>query len=481
MTDGLAAAVDETLAKTEEELRKARERAKAALAAKTEKAEAEKRATATDPATQPPVHGSNPHAQGGVAVADLNPSNERPLAYDPTGQASGEDAVVGAARGEKNGTAYHGHITILSLLGQELSGVDSVPGETKNGPLQPIQAGILDPLCASSNGATCLSVLVANSTTTATGSDNDFAVARASVLGIGVGAAESHGTIGEDASCQAAQGSSRVANVSAPGGGAVANAVDATSTSKSCNNAPTEVSNVSHVIGLGGAQVPIPAAGCADGTPDTLTGIPAVLPIVCNADDIAGATAVREALDVFALQVGTTSVLKATTGSAESSTVAPPAAAPPETSKTQCSDGEDNDGDGKIDRADPGCHVGGTLAGAYNAADDDESDDDTGGSSGTECSDDRDNDGDGKIDADDPGCHENNDINQPYNPDDDSEGSDGGDDGSGGGNAPTGGQGADTDTLPFTGTDVVGLTLAGLLMLAGGLLLRRREDSHAAL
>ncbi|MDX6678308.1 MAG: hypothetical protein QOE31_2360, partial [Solirubrobacteraceae bacterium] len=239
---------------------------------------------------------------------------------------------------------------------------------------------------------------------------------------------------------------------------------------------------VSHVIGLGGAQVPIPAAGCADGTPDTLSGIPAVLPIVCNADDIAGAAAVREALDVYALQVGTTSVLKATTGSSEALTVAPPAAAPPpETTKTQCSDGEDNDGDGKIDAKDPGCHVGGTLAGAYRASDDDESDDQTGGSSGTQCSDNKDNDGDGKIDADDPGCHEGNNINNPYNPDDDSEGSDGNGN-NGGGNAPTGGQGnGGNETLPFTGTDVVGLSLAGLLMLAGGLLLRRREDTHPAL
>jgi LPXTG-motif cell wall-anchored protein len=31
-------------------------------------------------------------------------------------------------------------------------------------------------------------------------------------------------------------------------------------------------------------------------------------------------------------------------------------------------------------------------------------------------------------------------------------------------------------TLPFTGTDAVGIALAGLLMLAGGMLLRRRED-----
>jgi LPXTG-motif cell wall-anchored protein len=481
VTDGLTATVDETLAKTEAELRKARERAKAATA---KKQTAEQRATATDPQTQPPLHGSNPHAQGGVAVVDTNPSNDRPLASDPTGAASEEDAIVGRARGEKNGDAYHGHISIISLFGSELAGVDSVPGETKNGPLQSLQTGILDPLCQSTGQQVCLSVLTANSTTTATGSDNDFAVARASVLGLGVGAAESHGTIGEDANCQAAEGTSRVANVTAPGGGAVAQVSEAKSTSKSCNNAPLQVANTSSVIGLGGTQVPLPAVGCANGTPDTLTGIPAVLPIVCNADDIAGAAAVREALDVFVLQVGGSSLAKATTASAESLTVAPPAA---ETSTKQCSDGKDNDGDNLIDEDDPGCHAGNTLSGAYNPNDNDESNGSTGGSSGTECDDNRDNDGDGKIDAADPGCHEGNNINNPYNPDDDSEGSDNGGNGNGGngngngGNAPTGGQGANAGSLPFTGTDVVGLTLAGLLMLAGGLLLRRREDTHAAL
>ena len=79
---------------------------------------------------------------------------------------------------------------------------------------------------------------------------------------------------------------------------------NSSSTSKSCRGAAPEVANTSSVIGLGGIQVPLPAAGCANGTPDTVTGIPAVLPIVCNADDIAGAAAVREALDVFVLQVG---------------------------------------------------------------------------------------------------------------------------------------------------------------------------------
>ena len=93
-----------------------------------------------------------------------------------------------------------------------------------------------------------------------------------------------------------------------------------------------------------------------------------------------------------------------------------------------------------------------------------------GGGDKAQCADNRDNDGDGVIDEDDPGCHEGNNINNPYNPDDDSEGSDNG----GGGNAGSGDLGG--DELPFTGTDVIGIALAGLLVLAGGLLLRRREE-----
>src|SRR5204863_4916474 len=132
--------------------------------------------------------------------------------------------------------------------------------------------------------------------------------------------------------------------------------------------------NTSHVIGLGGTQVPLPAAGCADGTADTLTGIPAVLPIVCNAEDVAGAAAVREALDVFVLQVGSTSLTKATTASSEAISEAP--AAPRETGGPACSDTIDNDGDGVIDAADPGCHSDNDASNAasYNPNDRDETD-----------------------------------------------------------------------------------------------------------
>ena len=102
-----------------------------------------------------------------------------------------------------------------------------------------------------------------------------------------------------------------------------------------------------------------------------------------------------------------------------------------------------------------------------------------------ECADNRDNDGDGLIDERDGGCHTDGNPNNPdsYDPTDDSEaGGGGGDGGDGAGAAPTGGQSTDDDAeLPFTGTDVVGIALAGLLMLAGGLLLRRREDTYPAL
>lgn len=492
---GIGSVVDKTVDKTGQTLRKTRSKTGAALNKATKRSAADKRATATDPKTQPPLHGSDPHGQGGVSIVDINPSAERPLSADPSGRESGEDAIVGRTRGEKVNGAYRGHIAIASLLGNEIiSGPTTNPGETKSGPLEPIQAGILDPLCNSSGQQVCLEVLKADSTTTTTSSANDFAVARAGVLGLGVGAAESQGVISEDANCQTAVGRARTANVTSRSG-AVATAANSSSTSKSCRGQAAEVTNTSEVLGLGGTPVALPIltpdAGCQNGTPDTVTGIPGLLPVVCNADDVTGAAAVREALDVFVLDVGgvpiipgqtPTSLAKETTAASESFTVAPAAV---ETAGPQCSDGKDNDGDGKVDIADPGCHTDNDAnnPASFNPNDNDETDA-AGPSTGSgdegdraQCSDNRDNDGDGKVDADDPGCHQDNDINKPFNPNDDSEGSDGG----GGGGGGAGGATTDASSLPFTGTDVVGLTLAGLLMLAGGLLIRRREGTRTAL
>jgi hypothetical protein len=456
-------------------------------------ATAKTRATATDPPHQPPMHGANPHGQGNVAIVDLSPKNDRPLDAGTDGKLSGEDIIVGRGRGEKGADGkFHGHITIAALFGQEIAGVNSAQGETKHGPLQDLQTGVLDPLCKATGGSpngVCLSVLTADSTTTAAGSTNDFAVARAAVLGLNAGAAESGGNISEDAKCQQSVGSAKTVNVKTSGG-TIAGVANSTSASKSCAGQPPQVANTSEVINLGGSGVGIPAAGCANGTPDTDAGLPGLLPIVCNAEDIVGAAAVREALDVFALQTGTNSLLKETTAAAESISVAPPA----EGGKKQCSDGQDNDKDGKIDAADPGCHSDGkpNNPASYDANDDDETDKAGGnqgagdhggggggggnegagngggnegaGNGGPQCSDKVDNDKDGVIDAADPGCHSDNDANNPasFDANDNSEGE-------GAGNLKAG-------ALPFTGSDVIGVALAGLLMLAGGLMLRRRED-----
>ena len=466
-----------------------------ALVAKTKRSAKQRaqtvktRATATDPAKQPPMHGSNPHGQGNVAIVDINPSNERPLDAKPDGSASGEDVIVGRARGEKDANGnFHGHITIAALFGTELAGVDSTPGQASHGPLQSLQTGVLDPLCNSTGGrpnGVCLTVLKADSTTTSSGSANDFAVANASLLGLNVAAAQSAGNISQDPKCQTALGSAKTVNVTSSTG-TIAGVANSTSTSKSCAGASPQVTNTSEVINLGGTGVPLPAAGCANGTPDTDTGIPGLLPIVCNAEEIAGAAGVREALDVFALQAGTSSLLKETTAASESQTVAPPEGGP-----AQCSDKIDNDGDGKVDGADPGCHTDGkpNNPSSYDVNDNDETDQGNRGAGGAgnqgagqgggkqgagnqgagnqgaggrgpQCSDGRDNDGDGLVDRADPGCHSGR--GGAYNPNDTSEGG--------------GAQGLKAGTLPFTGTDVVGIALAGLLMLAGGLMLRRRKD-----
>ena len=458
------------------------------------------RQTTTDQATNPPLHGTSPHGQGTVAVIDTNPDPSRPYSDDPTGKQDNEDVVVGRSRGEQRPDgSYHGHITIAAVLGSELLGVDTDPGETQHGPLDAVQTNILDALCDGSNNQICLQAATADSATTGSGSTNHFGVAHATLggaQGIDAGVAESNGNISSDGTCQTSHGDSSVADVKA-GGQAVATAAKSSSDSKACRGgAAPEQSNTSSVVGLGGTGVPIPAPGCADGTPDTVTGIPTLLPIVCNADDTNGAQAgapygVREALDAFVLATGATSVAKLMVAGADSRAVAPAAAGGGEQCSdgidndgdglidaadpdchtdgnpgnpdsynpggteggAQCADGKDNDGDGLVDAADPGCHTDGNAnnPASYDASDNDETNGGggtkgTGGENGTECSDGKDNDGDGLIDANDPGCHSdgNADNAASYNPGDDSEAG-GGNQGSGGNGAPACSDGIDND------------------------------------
>ncbi len=300
---------------------------------------------------QPPLHGPGPHGQGTVGVIDLSPGGTRPLSPNPSGSQpqpqDNEDIVVGRARGEQDAQGYHGHITVAALLGNELVGVDSRPGQTVTGPLEAVQQGVLNNLCNGTANQVCLTVLQADSTTTGTSSTNKFAVTRAQVggpTGINAGAAESQGNLSQDANCQTATGSSSVANVGA-GGAPVVGAANSSSQSRSCRDGSGSQTNSSSLLGVGGQPLALPAAGCGDGTPDTVTGIPVLAPIVCNANDSGGLGeslvqaaeryGVREALSVFALDVGGTSALRATTSASESVSRAPaaPPAAPPRTKK----------------------------------------------------------------------------------------------------------------------------------------------------
>ena len=486
---------------------------------------AQPRAAAPDATGQgynPPLHGSNPHGQGTPATVDLPASTLRPMPADTKG-GNGEILVAGRARGEQNaGGTFHGHITIAALFGQEVLGVDTNQGETKAGPLDPIQQGLLTPICNGTQNQICLSVLTADSSTTSSGSSNHFSVANAQVggpTGITAAAAESHGNISQDANCQTARGDSNVTQASI--GTFTADALEANSDSRECKDGTQTQTNTGKVVNLGNAGITLPPlipTGCGNGTPNTPALIPLLLPAVCNANESNAAQAgapygVREGLTTFALAVnnGANALLKATTAAGESRAVR----------KAQCSDGVDNDGDGKIDFPnDPGCS---------GPTDDDESDDNR-----PECSDGIDNDGDGKIDfPNDPGCSSRSDdsedsdagrrgggaggkaecedgrdndgdglIDFPNDPgcssaSDDSEAGGGGAAGAGAGGATECSDGRDNDGdgkvdfpndpgcssesddseadgagLAFTGTNVLLMILTGSLVLLAGLLLR---------
>ncbi|MGH3862763.1 choice-of-anchor P family protein [Actinokineospora sp.] len=88
--------------------------------------------------------------------------------------------------------------------------------------------------------------------------------------------------------------------------------------------------------------------------------------------------------------------------------------------KPQCSDTADNDGDGKVDATDPGCHTDGNPDNpdSYDPNDNDETD-----VPKTQCNDGVDNDDDKLTDAEDPGCHTDGNPDNPasYDPSDNDE------------------------------------------------------------
>ena len=384
----------------------------------------------------PPLHGTNPHGQGTVGVVDLTPLDTEPLPYDIDAAGAEEDIVVGRARGEQNGDAYHGHITIVStFLTGELVGVDTDEGETEAGPLDPIQEGVLDELCAGSGDQICLEVLAADSSTDENGSTNRFAVADAEIGGpdgITATAAESNGNISDDGECQTAHGDSTVANASV-GGQLTADVLESESDSVACNDGFEDVNQDSRVVALNDNGLPVPEAGCADGTPNSdFTPLLPLLGAVCNAEDIDGAQTdspygVREALSLFVLAAGDVPLLKTTTAAAESHAVAPGEECPdptnPDCPPPPCPD-----------PANPDCPPE------------------------PEC-----------PDPDNPDCPDGPDCPDVTNPDCP--------DGPGG----PSGDGPDDDSLPFTGADMATLALVGLGIMGGGLALMAASDRRRRL
>ena len=123
---------------------------------------------------------ANPHGEGTVASVSLGAGV---IPAIPGVVGTNGQIVVGRTLGEYQTATkqFHGHITLLSLFGQEILGVDTLPGQSSSGVLG-TQQSTLSQICAQSMQTICLKILNENSTTTATSSTNHIEVA-----GVGVG------------------------------------------------------------------------------------------------------------------------------------------------------------------------------------------------------------------------------------------------------------------------------------------------------
>jgi hypothetical protein len=115
-------------------------------------------------------------------------------------------------------------------------------------------------------------------------------------------------------------------------GGPVASAGQSSESSSACaGQAPSQQAS-SSVLGLGGTGVPLPAPGCANGTPNSILNVAGVATTVCNADnttEAASPAGVREALTAIILPAVGNALAKIVVVAAESHAVAPAAASPP--------------------------------------------------------------------------------------------------------------------------------------------------------
>jgi hypothetical protein len=290
----------------------------------------------TPPSYTPPLHGTEPHGQGTDAVVDLTPGTTNPLPGDPT--QGDEDVIAGDSRGQQSSDGtYHGRVTLAYLLGTPIIQVTSDPGQSNDGPLQPLQDG-LDQLCDASGNQLCLTVLGMHSASTGNSSTNSFEAVGAHIggeEGVNADVLTSNGNVSSDGSCQTAHGDSSAADANV--GPLTADALQGNSDSTACSSGTNTVHQDSTVVNLGGTGLPIPAAGCADGTANTaFTSLNPLLSAVCNADDTNGSQTgapygVREALTLFALVTGDSSLLKVGAAGPESHAVAPSTSTTPTT------------------------------------------------------------------------------------------------------------------------------------------------------
>lgn len=285
----------------------------------------------TPPNYEPPLHGTNPHGQGSDVVLDITPGETNPYPGNPS--EGDEEVIVGDSRGEQDANGqYHGTVTLLWLFGNPIVQIQTDPGESADGPFQPLQDA-LNEICDGSDQQLCLSLLEMHSSSTGNSSTNSFLGVGAHIggeEGINAEVLSSNGNISDDGTCQTAHGDSSVVDASIGGEqGLTADALQGNSTSTACNDGSQSVQQDSTVINLGGSGLPIPAAGCDDGTPNTVfDALSPLVAAVCNADDTNGSQTsapygVREALTVFALIMEDTALLKATTAGPESHAVAP--------------------------------------------------------------------------------------------------------------------------------------------------------------
>jgi hypothetical protein len=285
------------------------------------------------PTYTPPLHGTSPHGQGTDAVVDLTPGSSDPYSSDPS--ENGEDVIIGDSRGDQGTSGYNGSVTLAYLFGQPIVQVTTNPGESKDGPLQPLQDG-LDQVCDASGNQLCLTLLGMHSSTTSNSSTNSFEAVGAHIggpNGVNADVLTSNGNISDDGTCQTAHGDSSVAAANV--GPLTADAAQGSSTSTACSSGSQSVDQSSTVVNLAGTGLPLPAAGCDNGTPNTnFDALSPLLATVCNANDSNSSQTgspygVREALTLFALITGDTAVIKAATAGPESHAVAPATATPP--------------------------------------------------------------------------------------------------------------------------------------------------------